>query len=679
MPYRPLSIGAIGHGRRKRSYELQACIAKGGMGEVFVALMREPGRAPRQVVIKRLLRELREDFDHQRMFQSEGEVLAHLDHPNIVAIFDAPIIDGTPCLAIEFVNGRSVSQILDRTDQRGDTVPVQACIFVMVRVLRGLAHAHSAKQDDGTPLNLVHRDITPGNLMLSFDGEVKITDFGISKSQISVVSTTVGIVKGKARYLAPEQILGEPASPRSDLFSTACVVVEMLHGRPLFERATVPKTLYAIVHGQRPPVGDMIGVREPLLVDALETALSTDPKKRQQNASELAEALQRASQAISVPMDERDVSDYLHQLFEGQEEHWEADGFDQLEVDTASGEGSPDGLTAARAAAMRDGDSGIVEVIEVNDSELPIDGGLTPLDRQNTVRVPSEPSAPVPTPYLVAHEDEETLAVDRDSSPLGRPHKSDGSLVAVEVSERAAIAGHEETLSDAAVELTPRPSAVALRIPGEEPITRIDDSARTEPPARRQEVVTEVKRPRPRANKARPRPPERPKTKAEDSKRLAPPPRRPLVNAGPALFVAFAFGTLTGVAATLLLQSEPAAVPPLPPAPVAAEIVPAEVAPEPAPEPPPEEIVDDEEMPALPPLTVRPVMGALTITGPKGARVRVNGKLIPKRLPVRDYEMAPGEYEIQLRKGRWSRKYTIEIEPGEDTKIQAKRKRRRRR
>ena len=691
LRHRALSIGAIGRGSGKREYELQACIAKGGMGEVFIAKLTEPNRVPRLVVVKRLLRELREDFDHRAMFQSEGEVLAHLDHPNIVAIFDAPTIDGTPCLAIEYVNGRSVSQILERCDIRGETMPVQAILYIMVRVLRGLAHAHHATQDDGTPLNLVHRDITPGNLMVSFEGDVKITDFGISKSQISVVSTTVGIVKGKARYLAPEQILGEPASPRSDLFSTACVLLEMLTGRPLFERPTVPKTLYAIVHGQRQDVVDMVPVREPLLIDALETALSTDPKKRQVSASELADALEVASQAISVPMDGRDVSDYMRSLFEGLEEHWEEAGFDALDVDTASGEGSPEGLTAARAAAMssdrrgsREDESGIVEVLEVNDSEIPLDGLIqTPLERQMTVRVGSEPAAPIPTPSLLDGHEDETLALSRSENATRGPQRSGGALVAVAVSETAAIASREETVADDR-ELRPRASAVALRL-SHEPETQVGHEVDTEPP--RPRVLpprADIERPAPRPNrKAR----ARPKTPRPASEPRAVIPRRlPWVSSGPALFVAFAFGTLTGVVATLVLQR---------PSPPAAQTTPAiaAVPPEPpAPAPPAktrqldeaaveaELFSDDEPMPELPSLALKPLQpGTIDIDGPKGARVRINGKPLSARVPVVGMQLAPGLYKIEVRRGRRWIKHNVEIVGGARTEIAAKKPRRRRR
>src|SRR5687768_1207318 len=282
LPRRGLSVGSTGRGSGERRYTLVANIERGGMGELFLAELHEENAAPRYVVIKRLLADLLDDDKYIAMFVAEANVMSRLNHPNIVRVFDTPIIDRTQCLAMEYVRGRNVQQVITRCEELNLRMPPPFVLRVMSQILRGLDYAHNYREADGAPLDLVHRDVTPGNVLVSFDGDVKLTDFGIAKSQMSAVSTTVGIVKGKARYLAPEQILGEQATPRSDISSAACVVVEMLIGEPVFDRGSVPKTLYAIVNGERADLEKSLGFRAPLLVQILNRALATDPRARVQ-------------------------------------------------------------------------------------------------------------------------------------------------------------------------------------------------------------------------------------------------------------------------------------------------------------------------------------------------------------------------------------------------------------
>ena len=692
---RSLSIGAKGRGQSEREYQLIACIAKGGMGEVFLGAAMERGQAPRPVIIKRLLEELRKDDDHIAMFQSEAEVMHRLDHPNIVKIIDAPIIDGTPCLAMEYIRGRSVGSLISRSMACNKSIPLGAVLYIMTRVLHGLAHVHDARLEDGSPLKLVHRDITPGNLLVSFEGDVKITDFGISKSQMSRVSTTVGIVKGKARYLSPEQILGDPATPRSDIFSCASVLVEMLTGEAMFERETVPKTLYAIVHGDFGELSDLLPVREPGLIDALERALSTEPKRRQGSAYELAAELEDVARTLKPATQQADVGAYLRTLFEGAEEPWESIEIGGLELDTATGNDTPSVLIGSPIAGV-----------------IPTDGDSTSDDRdataaaQQTVRMDNDPvSEPMPIIEELdpdVHEDEEaTLAV-----PKGKKMKK--ALIAVEVDADSALAQFTGSDSLLAVDQS---SLAAL-----EPETQVGRAAeaRTEKPVvSKPEPPVVIRIPEKREN-----------SWDEDTEDPMPPPpadvrrqlerthasltkRRPLVGNGPALFVAFALGTVTGVAATLLLYRAPTPI--QPPAieiasddeldPFDDELDPLleEDAP-PAPDPVPIRTPVD----GLPPATevagvaggaevasvadlkvgdAPPVMAPalLDIPYPTGARVRINGDLIEPRVPVVSLELAPGNYRIQVSKGRFKRTVTVELTPGEREELKFRRKKRRRR
>lgn len=315
LPRRSLQIGAVGTGVDGRHYRLVAPIQKGGMGELYLAEMVRSGSSPQRVVIKRLLADLLDDDKYIKMFRTEAAVMARLQHPNIVKLLDTPVIDHAQCLAMEFVYGRNLQQILHRHEQLRRAIPVRLTLSIIAQVMQGLHYAHTFLEPDGHPLQLVHRDVTPGNVLVGYNGAVKLTDFGIAKSKMSLVSTTVGIVKGKARYLAPEQILGEAASPRSDVYSAAVVTVELLSGEPLFERASLPKTLHAIVHGERPDLASYLPQARPPLVAALDRALAVDARRRPPTAEVFAQYLLRAVRDYGGLASGPDVGSYLQSVF----------------------------------------------------------------------------------------------------------------------------------------------------------------------------------------------------------------------------------------------------------------------------------------------------------------------------------------------------------------------------
>lgn len=312
------AIGTTGLGQRSSRYEIVETIDRGGMGELFLAEVLEPNEAGggrKYAVLKRLLADLLEDERYVAMFLAEARVLSRLDHPNIVKVFDVPVIDGKQCLAMEYVHGRNVQQILARCRVLGIQIPAQVALRIMCEVLAGLEYAHTYQLPDGRPLDLVHRDVTPGNVLVSFDGEVKVIDFGISKSRMSSVSTTVGVVKGTTRYLSPEQVRGDRVEPTSDLFSCASVLVEMFTGVPLFDRGSVPPTLLAIAMGERPKIERLLPFQAPLLAQVLERALSVSPSARYLSAGLLSGELKKASLEIGQPSGRSALGTFLRELF----------------------------------------------------------------------------------------------------------------------------------------------------------------------------------------------------------------------------------------------------------------------------------------------------------------------------------------------------------------------------
>ncbi|MBX2814205.1 MAG: serine/threonine protein kinase, partial [Myxococcales bacterium] len=314
---KPLSIGATGQDTNGLKYRLVAPLDRGGMGELFIAEVGGSGDAPKHAVVKRLLLDLVDDADYVEMFRDEAEIMARLNHPNIVRVLGLPVLGGSDCLALEYIEGRSVQQLVSRGGQLHVNVPPGIAAYIALCMAEALDHVHHARSTDGRPLELVHRDVSPGNVLLGFNGDVKLTDFGIAKTRLSNVSTTVGIVKGKARYLAPEQILGKNATAKSDLFSAAVVFIEILTSKPLFERGTIPKTLYAIVNGERPALRELLPRQASPLAPILEKALETDPNKRMPSAQALANYLKEVIPNLGPSINKNELGQHLRGLFEG--------------------------------------------------------------------------------------------------------------------------------------------------------------------------------------------------------------------------------------------------------------------------------------------------------------------------------------------------------------------------
>lgn len=233
-------------------YELLRRVGAGGMAEVFKAKTFGPEGFVKDVVIKRILPAFSEDPDFVRMFINEARLAARLQHANVVQIFDFNQVDGVYYIAMEWVDGTDLRRITNRSRRRAMPVPIRAAIHVGVETLKGLHYA-STRRDGGKPLKLVHRDISPHNLLVSFSGEVKITDFGIAKVAALASSTRTGMLKGKLGYMSPEQASGEVLDARSDLFSLGIVVWELVTGRRLYQGDSEAELFAQVKRAQVPP------------------------------------------------------------------------------------------------------------------------------------------------------------------------------------------------------------------------------------------------------------------------------------------------------------------------------------------------------------------------------------------------------------------------------------------
>src|SRR6478736_1080063 len=215
-------------------YELIRRIATGGMAEVYLARREGPHGFEKLVALKRILPQFVRDEDFVAMFVDEARVCARLSHPNIVQVFDFGEHEGDLFMAMEYVDGTTGAKLIRAAAGSGEEIPLDVTLHVILSILRGLEYAHGARDDQGRPLNLVHRDVSPGNVLIDRSGAVKLTDFGIARATEFERRTDAGQLKGKLGYMSPEQVVGKELDARSDLFTLGIVFAEMVTLRPLF-------------------------------------------------------------------------------------------------------------------------------------------------------------------------------------------------------------------------------------------------------------------------------------------------------------------------------------------------------------------------------------------------------------------------------------------------------------
>ncbi len=271
-------------------YELERKLAQGGMGEIHLARQAGPGGFSRKCVIKRMHAEVSQDPSFVQMFLAEARVTAHLNHPNIAQLYDFGQEAGAYYLAMEYVPGVSVAALNRWHLEQKRFVPTDATLKILSEAARALHYAHTALDDDGRPLGLVHRDVSPGNILVSTSGTVKLIDFGVAKVAQAAVKTQNGVVKGKIQFMAPEQAAGQPVDGRTDVYSLGLVAYELLSGRRAFLGGQVEVVL-AMGRNQFAPIDQARPGLKPSLCSVVTKALATKPADRFASAAEFAKAL----------------------------------------------------------------------------------------------------------------------------------------------------------------------------------------------------------------------------------------------------------------------------------------------------------------------------------------------------------------------------------------------------
>ncbi len=304
----------VASGHRLGPYELGERLGAGGMAEVYVARRAGPHGFAKRFAIKRILPQLSRDSRFVAMFCDEARICAALSHPNIVQVVDFGEHDGELFMAMEYVDGISGAMLLRTVASRGERFPLGAALFVAHEVLRALGFAHEARDEEGRSFGIVHRDVSPGNILIGRAGEVKLTDFGIVRSAFVDRRTYPGELKGKMGYMSPEQVIGAEVDPRSDLFAVGIVLAEMLLARPLFPGRNELDILTRI-HEADLRVLERYGANLPAdLIDMLRTALSRDRAARFQSAREFADALRAVARRQGVALTDADLVPWLSSL-----------------------------------------------------------------------------------------------------------------------------------------------------------------------------------------------------------------------------------------------------------------------------------------------------------------------------------------------------------------------------
>jgi serine/threonine-protein kinase len=364
-------------------YELVDRLAVGGMAEIYLAKTTGIGGFENILVIKRLHDNLSEDDDFIEMMIDEAKIAVRLKHPNIAKIFDLGRIDAQYYIAMEYIEGPDVSWLLEAASEHGEQLPIPAVLFLGTECCSGLHYAHTRHDAEGRPMRIVHRDVSPPNIMLSVEGEVKIVDFGVAKARKRMQETRHGIVKGKFQYMAPEQAEAGRVDGRTDVFSMGIVLYEMLTGHNPYDQYPKEKLVQEVRRADIPPLRQHRPNLDPELDDIIMRALQREPGDRYPSAAEFERALNDYMDRKCEPYSRRKLAQLVRRYWRSQAGSQPAGPGEQ----TASGAGggaerepmSPSDYEAAESSVIYDTGN--------EKPPSPAGGGENPFDEDEATQV----------------------------------------------------------------------------------------------------------------------------------------------------------------------------------------------------------------------------------------------------------------------------------------------------
>ncbi len=293
-------------------YILQRKVARGGMAELFLADYVRRDGFRRKVAVKRILPHLAGNKDFINMFTREARLAALLQHPNIVQIFDYGKIENAYFIAMEYIDGKNLGEILSAMN-RGLTV--EQTVFIILQICKGLDYSHTKRDDKGKAFHIVHRDISPQNMLISYQGEVKISDFGISKARSEPSLTQAGVVKGKLAYLSPEQALGESINQQADIYSLGLVFYETLTGKRVYKFSSDIEAIRTIPKKDIDPLIKSMPDLPEEVNRIVMKCLEKDKDSRYQDVSALYNDLLACKKELKFTFDTADLADFMSKRF----------------------------------------------------------------------------------------------------------------------------------------------------------------------------------------------------------------------------------------------------------------------------------------------------------------------------------------------------------------------------
>ncbi|MSP59115.1 MAG: serine/threonine protein kinase [Myxococcales bacterium] len=300
-------------------YLLLKRLSRGGMGEIFLGKLGEIQGFEKPVIIKKILPNLSADDEFIKRFIDEAQVAIKLNHANIAPVFEVGKVDGDYFLALEYIEGRDLRRLITRSRDQRARLPPDLCLFVARELVSGLGYAHRRTDTEGSPLALVHCDISPPNVMVSFEGEVKVIDFGIAKSAIRIAGSNPNMGFGKFGYMAPEQLVrGGIVDRRTDIYAAGVVLYELLTGERLFiftEGADYKQIARIVTRGEFTPVSRRDPRLDPSLDPIVGKALAPRAEDRYQTAEEFRDALQQKLYQMNPTISGDALAAYMRRLF----------------------------------------------------------------------------------------------------------------------------------------------------------------------------------------------------------------------------------------------------------------------------------------------------------------------------------------------------------------------------
>lgn len=516
MDFKPFKIG---------KFLLLERIATGGMAEVYRAKASGAGGFEKQLALKRIIPSYSQNEEFRRMFEYEARLSSMLTHANIVQVYDFVKSGDTYLLAMEYVDGKNLRQVINKTIKASVVLPIEASVFIINEVCKGLGYAHDKKDEmRGRALHIIHRDMSPQNIMLSYEGNVKIVDFGIAKAKDRVDETRSGVIKGKFGYMSPEQASGEEIDHRTDIFSTGIILYEMLTQKRLFaadnDMATLKRIQECII--QRPT---LVNPKIPIeLEKILLKALAKDQKLRYQTAQDFHKKLQEFVNKFYPAYTQVEISEMLTKLFDKEiraekrrieqayqqsipfsqgsgterDQQERGTGFDQIDeaLDGPVTQSEHDAVTMVTDASelpQQEPTPPPVENTTTKKGDPELEDPLTEASQPHW-DAPPEPPAPSFSSTNASKKESQEIEME-DKSSLGEDALS--SIEQAKTDETMAAEPEENTatptLADRSIEKEKNPS-LGKKLDAEftNPVDQIPDPEFTEPEGKKEEIANKT-------------------------------------------------------------------------------------------------------------------------------------------------------------------------------------------